>query len=84
MPTTVIEMLLQGIPIIASKIPGNLSILGEDYKYLFEVGDIAKLSSLIININLGYDKDLYNKTKLMFTWEKRIKEIENIYLSCTT
>lgn len=43
----VIEALRSGTPVIASRIDGNLGLLGDDWPALFEVGDDAALARLI-------------------------------------
>jgi putative glycosyltransferase (TIGR04348 family) len=41
----VIEALRSGTPVLASRIDGNLGLLGDDYPALFEVGDDAALAA---------------------------------------
>jgi putative glycosyltransferase (TIGR04348 family) len=43
----VIEALRSGTPVIASRIDGNLGLLGDDWPAVFEVGDDAALARLI-------------------------------------
>jgi len=43
----VIEALRSGTPVIASRIDGNLGLLGDDWPAIFEVGDDAALATLI-------------------------------------
>ncbi len=43
----VIEAIRSGTPVIASRIDGNLGLLGEDHPALFEPGDDAALAALI-------------------------------------
>ncbi|MGD9834068.1 MAG: selenoneine biosynthesis selenosugar synthase SenB [Piscinibacter sp.] len=43
----VIEALRSGTPVIASRIDGNLGLLGDDWPATFEVGDDAALATLI-------------------------------------
>lgn len=43
----VIEALTSGTPVLASRIPGNLGLLGKDYAAFFEWGDVAGLVALI-------------------------------------
>jgi putative glycosyltransferase (TIGR04348 family) len=43
----VIEALRSGTPVLASRIDGNLGLLGEDYPGRFEPGDAAGLAALI-------------------------------------
>jgi putative glycosyltransferase (TIGR04348 family) len=41
------EALVAGTPILASRISGNIGMLGEDYPALFDVGDTAALTDLM-------------------------------------
>ena len=43
----IIEALRSGTPVIASRIEGNLGLLGDDWPATFEVGDDAALATLI-------------------------------------
>jgi glycosyltransferase involved in cell wall biosynthesis len=43
----VIEAIRSGTPVLASRIDGNLGLLGEAYEGCFEPGDDAALASLI-------------------------------------
>ncbi len=44
----IIEALRSGTPVLASRIPGNLGLLGEDYGGMFPLGDDAALASLLV------------------------------------
>ena len=41
------EAIVAGVPIIASHIPGNIGILGNDYPGYFPVGDSRALATLL-------------------------------------
>jgi putative glycosyltransferase (TIGR04348 family) len=43
----VIEAVASGTPVLASRIDGNLGLLGADYTAVFDVGDSAKLAALL-------------------------------------
>lgn len=43
----IIEAVQAGTPVIASRIPGNVGLLGRDWPALFEVGDDAGLAALV-------------------------------------
>lgn len=43
----VIEAICSGTPVIASRIAGNLGLLGEDYRGYFEPGNAASLAALL-------------------------------------
>jgi glycosyltransferase involved in cell wall biosynthesis len=42
------ESVCSGVPVIASRIPGNMGMLGEDYAGLFPVGDAKALADMLI------------------------------------
>jgi putative glycosyltransferase (TIGR04348 family) len=42
------EAICSGVPVIASRIPGNMGMLGEDYAGLFPVGDAKALAEMLI------------------------------------
>lgn len=41
------EALVEGVPVIASNIPGNVGLLSADYPALYPVGDAARLAGLL-------------------------------------
>ena len=43
----VMEAVRSGTPVIATRIPGNVGMLGTDYQGYFEPGDVAALSNLL-------------------------------------
>jgi putative glycosyltransferase (TIGR04348 family) len=43
----IIEAVTSGVPVLASRIPGNIGMLGEDYAGLFAPGDAQGLAALI-------------------------------------
>lgn len=48
------EAIVAGTPVIASRIAGNVGLLGEDYPGYFEVGDTDALASLIFQVETDY------------------------------
>jgi len=42
------EAIVAGVPFLASRIPGSIGILGDDYPGYFEVGDTAGLARLML------------------------------------
>jgi putative glycosyltransferase (TIGR04348 family) len=54
----VCEALRIGVPVLASRIPGNVGLLGEDYAGYFPVGDDRALARL-----LAKEKSFYEKLK---------------------
>lgn len=43
----VVEALVSGVPILASKVPGNVGVFGSGYPGYFPVGDFGKLARLL-------------------------------------
>jgi glycosyltransferase involved in cell wall biosynthesis len=44
---TVMEAITSGTPVIASRVDGNVGLLGEDYGGYFPVGDAGALAALL-------------------------------------
>jgi glycosyltransferase involved in cell wall biosynthesis len=44
----IMEALSSGVPVLASRIPGNIGMLGDDYAGFFTVGDARALASLLL------------------------------------
>jgi len=42
------EAICSGVPVIASRIPGNMGMLGADYAGLFPLGDAKALADMLI------------------------------------
>jgi len=55
------EAISVGTPIIASRIPGSIGLLGEDYAGYFEVGDTGSLRTLLRNVE--EDARFYGKLR---------------------
>lgn len=80
MPTTIIEMILRGIPVIASNIPGNISILKNlNDDLIFEIGDLKKISKILLKKKFKISEELKENVMKNFTWENRIVDIEKLY-----
>lgn len=43
----IVEAVTAGVPVLASRVPGNVGMLGEDYAGYFEAGDDAALAALL-------------------------------------
>jgi glycosyltransferase involved in cell wall biosynthesis len=43
----VVEAVRSGVPVLASRIDGNVGLLGDDYEGYFRVGDAAALAALM-------------------------------------
>jgi putative glycosyltransferase (TIGR04348 family) len=44
----IMEAICSGVPVLASRIAGNIGMLGEDYAGFFEVGDARELARLLV------------------------------------
>ena len=42
------EAIVSGLPVLASRIPGSIGVLGDDYPGYFEVGGTQQLASLML------------------------------------
>ena len=47
------EAVRGGTPVLASRVPGNVGMLGEDYAGYFEHGDAAGLAALLADCRAG-------------------------------
>ena len=48
------EAIVAGAPVVASRIAGNVGLLGADYPGYFEVGDTAALAGLLLRAETDY------------------------------
>jgi glycosyltransferase involved in cell wall biosynthesis len=44
----IMEAVCSGVPVLASRIAGNIGMLGEDYAGFFTVGDAHELANLLL------------------------------------
>jgi len=70
------EAIVAGVPVLASRIDGNVGILGEDYPGLFEVGNTRKLARLLVRSEMdpAFLKDLRSRIKRLAPLFKPIRE----------
>ena len=47
----IVEAVTSGVPVIASRICGNVGMLGRDYDGYFAVGDVGELSALLARVS---------------------------------
>jgi glycosyltransferase involved in cell wall biosynthesis len=55
------EAIVNGVPVLASHIPGNVGLLGEEYSGYFPVGDTRALARLMLRTE--NDKGFYSRLK---------------------
>ncbi len=84
------EAIVDYVPVLASRIPGNIGILGEDYPGYFEPGDTNGLAELMYRAETDEDfyqhlkthcallARLFRPEKEIKAWEKLIREISRI------
>jgi len=84
------ESIVDYVPILASRIPGNVGLLGEDYPGFFDVGDTKGLTDLMVRAETDTDfyQELETRCALLArnfrpekerkSWEKLIREVSRI------
>lgn len=84
------EAVVDYVPVLATRIPGNVGLLGEDYPGYFDPGDTRALADLMYRAEA--DEDFYQELKTRcallarvfrpeterLAWEKLIKEVAKI------
>lgn len=82
MPTVLIEMILMGLPVVASDIPGNravLDLLGLDV--LFPLGDVPRMAERITAAAaMPLSETVERIARDHFTWERTAHRIAALYL----
>jgi glycosyltransferase involved in cell wall biosynthesis len=56
------EAVCSGVPVIASRISGNVGMLGEDYAGLFPVGDAKALADMLVRFR--HDPEFEQQLKM--------------------
>ena len=81
------EAIVAGVPVLASRIPGSVGLLGENYPGYFEAGDTRRLAELLTRVEtdpkfLGSLKESCQKLAPLFepareaaAWAKLIAEV---------
>jgi putative glycosyltransferase (TIGR04348 family) len=59
------EAIVDGVPVLASRIDGNIGLLGPDYPALYDAGDTASLAALMSRIERDHEfyQELKNRLK---------------------
>ena len=67
----VLEAMTMGVPVLASRIEGNIGLLGENYPGYFEEGELGNVLQAIIDkrVNLSVWTRLAEERMNLFTWE---------------
>ncbi|WP_223146870.1 glycosyltransferase family 4 protein [Methylomonas fluvii] len=84
MPTVLIEMLLLGLPVVASDIPGNRAILDLlGLEVLFPVGNVPCMAERIAAAAVTPLSETVGRTvQENFTWERNVHRVAALYLQC--
>jgi putative glycosyltransferase (TIGR04348 family) len=81
------EAIVSGVPVLASRIPGSVGILGEDYPGYFEVGDTRGLACLLqraeadtefleaLRCRITALADLFDPERERTAWKALLKEL---------
>jgi len=81
MPTTLIEMILRGVSVVASDIPGNRAILDlvglDSYHALHDHRDLARKIQLAAVTRIR--ESIIGETRRHFTWETQRSAILRVY-----
>lgn len=82
MPTVLIEMLMLGLPVVASDIPGNRAILDLlGLEVLFPVGDVPCMAERIAAAAITPLSETVGGTvRENFTWERNVHRVSALYL----
>jgi glycosyltransferase involved in cell wall biosynthesis len=81
MPTVLIEMILMGLPVVASDIPGNRAILDRiGLDGMFPVGNVPRLAEQIVKaVATPVTSSIEYVTSDNFTWERTAHRIAALY-----
>jgi glycosyltransferase involved in cell wall biosynthesis len=81
LPTVLLEMLLAGLPVICTRIPGNLAVTDvADIHKTYEVGDIDALAQLLAEAKRDSVSMLaIANLKRTFFWEERARDVLTLY-----
>ncbi len=81
LPTVLLEMLMAGLPVVCTRIPGNNAIMdvaGLDTTY--DVGDVAELSAHLLRAaGSKVPAVAIEALRREFTWENRALSVRDLY-----
>ena len=81
LPTVLLEMLMAGLPVVCTRIPGNdaiMEVAGLDTSY--EVGDVAGLSAQLLRAaGSAVPVAAIGALRRAFTWEERALSVLELY-----
>jgi glycosyltransferase involved in cell wall biosynthesis len=81
LPTVLLESLMANMPIVCSRIPGNLAIASVGkVESTYDVGDVPALAKLLAaSIDSSVSMDAVQELRHAFTWEYRADEVLALY-----
>lgn len=83
------ESIVHGTPVLASRIPGNVGLLGEDYEGYFDVGDTRQLRARLMEAETDTDfyarlqsqvksqAHLFRREHEIASWRKLLNSLES-------
>lgn len=63
-PSIISEAIVNGVPLLATRIDATIGMLGDDYPGLFDVGDVATLTTLLLRFEQDPDFGILLKQSL--------------------
>lgn len=81
LPTVLLEMLLARLPVICTRIPGNLAIADvANVKTTYDVGDVEALARLLVRSGeVRVADEAVANLRRTFLWEERVNDILAVY-----
>jgi len=81
LPTVLLEMLLAGLPVICTRIPGNLAITNVAGAHTtYDVGNVAALANLLKNFQqYKVSEEAVENLRRVFLWEERVRDVLKLY-----
>lgn len=81
LPAALMEAMAVGVPCIASKIRGNIDLLGNEYKYLHETENVEELASMMVQIQneLGKCAEYCQDAIQVYDFGVVVDELSSIY-----
>ena len=86
LPTVLLEALMSGLPVVCSRIPGNLAIMDvAQIDTTYEVADVTALAQrLAESVETSVSPVAAERLQKAFTWEYRAPEVLRLYQNSIT
>jgi glycosyltransferase involved in cell wall biosynthesis len=79
---SVMEAVVQGIPVVLAKNPALLEIMGENYPFFFEPNDVLEMSEIItkaVNSPRSLVEPFFKRVIREYGPERLMNSMENVY-----